>query len=244
MTTTLLVKIIRWVLGEVWEKINLPAVYRELKALGKKHGKRFFWAALIWELIEDGVFPLLSWFFGVPELIPLFLILHFEPIAYPAIFWGFRMYDRARGREPWDPDRSAHSSYWRSIFKVVIYMTAVAGWFTAIFIGLGLPWKVLVVYAGLMMMFGFVHERIWHDSNYGILEDDTVAWKRNLSKALTFRVVSVMILYPLFKASLGYVPWGVLFACQGLGLFLYLFLETLWSKSHWGVTPAVAPAVV
>lgn len=240
MTTTLLIKTIRWVIGEVWEKVNFPAVYRELKRLGKKHGRRFFWAALIWELIEDGVFPLLSWWFGVPELIPLFLILHFEPIAYPAIFWGFRMYDRARGREPWDPDRSAHSSYWRSIFKVMIYMTAVMGWFVAIFTTLGLPLKVLAIYAGLMTMFGFVHERIWHDSNYGILEDDTVTLGRNVFKALTFRVVSVMLLYPLLKASMGDVPWGVLAGLQGLGLCLYLFLETLWSKSRWGLSPSPA----
>ncbi len=78
-----LIKVFRWVAGEVWEKINLPGAYRELKKLGAKYGRRFFWAAVVWEIIEDLIFPLLSWWFGVPELIPLFLIFHFEPIAYP-----------------------------------------------------------------------------------------------------------------------------------------------------------------
>ena len=101
-----------WVFSEIWEKINLPAVWKELKALGKKHGKRFLFVAVVWELIEDGLFPLLSWWFGVPELIPLFLILHFEPIAYPVFFWAFRCWDRKKGRVPEHPERSAHSTSW------------------------------------------------------------------------------------------------------------------------------------
>lgn len=76
---------ISWLLKEAWEKINIVATWRTIKALGKKYGKRFFWAALIWEIIEDVVFPFISWKMGVPELIPVFLILHFEPIVYPAL---------------------------------------------------------------------------------------------------------------------------------------------------------------
>lgn len=236
-------KAVRWVLGEVWEKVNLPAAYRELKRLGKKHGKRFFWAALIWELIEDGVFPLLSWWAGVPELIPLFLILHFEPVAYPAIFWGFRMYDRARGREPWEPDRTAHSCYWRSVAKVVVYKLAITGWFAAILLSLGLSPVVIAVYAGLMALFGFIHERVWHDSNFGIREDDTVAFKRTLAKTTTYRIVSVMIMYPLLKVLFEGSPWTPLIACQALGFVLYLALESIWARSVWGTAPTVPEPV-
>jgi len=233
--------ILLWVIGKVWEKVNFPAAYRELKALGKKHGKRFFWVALLWEIIEDVVFPFISWKMGVPELIPLFLIMHFEPIVYPAFFWGFRMYDRAKGREPWEPDRSAQSSYWRSVSKVVVYKLAVAGWFVAILLKLGLsPWA-LVAYVGLMTAFGFIHERIWHDSNYGIRMDDSVAAKRVIGKALTYLVVSTMTLYPLLRASFQVTPWKALLACQVAGLVLYLVLEAVWSRSVWGVTPVEAP---
>lgn len=236
-------RILRWIAGEVWEKINLPGAYRELKKLGKKHGKRFFWAALGWELIEDVVFPLISWAMGVPELIPLFLVLHFEPIVYPVFFWGFRMYDRAKGREPWEPDRSAQSSYWRSAGKVVVYKLAIVGWFLSIFLRLGLSTWALVAYVGLMAAFGFVHERIWHDSNYGIRLDDTVNAKRVVAKALTYRLVSTMILCPLLRASFSSVPWRALLACQWVGLVLYLVLEAVWSRSGWGIapTPQVLP---
>lgn len=230
-------RILLWVLGEAWEKINFPAVYRELKELGKKHGKRFFWAALVWELIEDVVFPFLSWLMGVPELIPLFLIMHFEPIAYPAIFWGFRMYDRAKGREPWEPDRSAQSSYWRSAGKVVVFQLAVAGWFVAILLQFNPSPRALVAYIALMSAFGFVHERIWHDSNYGIRADDSVEPKRVFAKALTYLIVSTMTLYPLLRASFSTVPWKALLACQSVGLALYLVLEAVWARSDWGVSP-------
>jgi len=224
----------KWVLHEAWEKINLPAVYRELVKLGKKHGRRFFWAALIWELIEDVVFPLLSWWAGVPELIPLFLVLHFEPIAYPAIFFGFRTYDRWMGREPWDPDRSIGSTNWRSVAKVVVYKIAICGWFAAILLRLDISLLVLALYVIMMGFFGFIHERIWHDLNYGIGDNDVVSYKRTWAKATTYRVVSTMTMYPLLKAMLGYTPWIALLGCQLAGYVLYLTLEALWSQNEWG----------
>lgn len=230
-----MIRILRWVLGEIWEKINIPATFREIKALGKKHGARFFWMALIWELIEDGLFPLLSWKFGVPELIPLFLIFHFEPVVYPIFFWCFRMWDRFRGREPWNPPRSAYSNYWRSVVKVVVYKVAIAGWFAAIMVSLHVSPFVILFYVALTSAFGFVHERIWHDSNYGIREDDTVMMRRNLAKATTYRVVSVMIMYPLFRATMGDVPWKALLMCQALGLVIYFGFEIMWAHSAWGV---------
>lgn len=227
---------IRWVFHEAWEKINVVGTYRELKELGKKHGRRFFIAAVVWELIEDVVFPFISWLLGVPELIPLFLVLHFEPIAYPAIFWGFRMWDRYKGREPWEPDRSAMSAYWRSALKVGVYNLAATGWFVTIFLAAGIsPW-ILAAYVGVMSAFGFIHERIWHDNNFGIRPDDTVEMKRVAGKALTYRIVSLMTLYPLLKATQGDVPWTVLLICQAAGLVVYGVLETIWAKSPWGVS--------
>lgn len=229
-------KAIRWALGEAWEKINVVGTYRELRELGKKHGKRFFVVAVLWELIEDVLFPFLSWLAGVPELIPLFLVLHFEPIVYPAFFWGFRMWDRYKGREPWEPDRSAMSSYWRSALKVLVYKLAAAGWFAAILLSQGVsPW-LLTAYVGLMAAFGFIHERVWHDVNFGIRPDDTVEMKRVAAKTLTYRLVSLMTLFPILKATLGTVPWTALLACQAVGLVVYAVLETIWAKSPWGVS--------
>jgi hypothetical protein len=234
-------RIVRWVLGQLWEKINLPAIYRELRALGKKHGKRFFWAALIWELIEDVLFPYLSWLAGMPELIPLFLVLHFEPIVYPVFFWAFRTYDRYKDREPWEPDRSAQSSHWRSAVKVGVYKVASLGWFTAVFLAWHATPKMLVLYAVLMALFGFIHERIWHDSNYGILPNDVVEVRRITMKALTYRIVSTMIFYPFLRATLGTVPWKLLLLCQGVGLVLYIVLESVWARSMWGCSPVSQP---
>lgn len=226
---------VRWAAAEAWEKINVVGMYRELRRLGKKHGKRFFWAALGWELIEDVVFPLIAWAMGVPELIPLFLVLHFEPIAYPAIFWGFRMYDRARGREPWEPERGSYSSHRRSLIKVFVYKVAVAGWYIAILRTLDISGVTIAAYLVLMTLFGFIHERIWHDANYGIDDDHQVEFKRVVAKAITYRIVSTMTLYPLLKATLGTVPWLALLACQGFGLIVYLLSDGMWAKSKWGV---------
>jgi hypothetical protein len=223
---------LRWLLKEVWEKINFPQVYRDIKALGKKHGKRFFWAALIWEVIEDVVFPFISWLCGVPELIPVFLVLHFEPIVYPVFFWGFRMWDRAHGKEPWEPDRRAQSAYWRSVVKVLTFQLAVTGWLFQV-----ITWKPLIVFAVLTGLFDFVHERIWHDTNFGIATDDTVQFKRILGKTGTYLLFSIMTLYPLLKVS-GLSPiWKPLLVAQVIAGSMYLVLESVWSKSVWGVSP-------
>lgn len=237
MTNNPIIRAVKWAAGEVWEKINLPAVWRELKELGRKHGKRFFWAALIWELIEDGVFPLVSWFLGVPELIPLFLIFHFEPIAYPAIFWLFRVWDRKHGLVPEHPERCAHSASWRSWAKAFNFNVAALG-----FLGFMLVTNtdysnngMVLTYGGLMLLFSYIHERIWHDSNYGIKPNDDVEPKRNLAKTVTYRIVAVMVMYPLMKAFMGEAHW-MFMLCWHLGASgAYFGLETVWSKSQWGL---------
>ncbi len=218
-----------WLLKAAWEKINLANTWRELKALGEKYGRRFFIVAVLWEVIEDVVFPYLSWRMGVPELIPLFLILHFEPIVYPAFFWGFRTWDRIQGKEPWDPDRPAHSHHWRSVVKVAVFQLTVTGWLLQV-----LSVKLVLGFIILTSLFGFVHERIWNDTNYGILPDDTVQTKRVLAKTCTYLIVCLFVFFPLLRVSA--LPIGkTLLAAQAITGFMYLILETVWSKSVWGV---------
>jgi len=227
---------IRWLLAKLWEKVNLPAVYREMKALGKKHGRRFFWAAIIWEAIEDIVLPFIAWLCGVPELIPVFLVLHFEPIVYPAFFWGFKTWDRLHGREPWEPNREAQSTHWRSILKGLTLHLTVSGWLLQV-----VAWKPLAILMVLMSLFGFIHERIWHDTNYGIIGDDVVQYRRSLAKAGTYLLISSMTLYPLLKVTGSVHILHSLLLAQGITGFLYLLLESVWAKSKWGVTPIHPP---
>jgi hypothetical protein len=223
-------KFLRWILKEAWEKVNVRATYREIKALGKKHGKRFFWVAILWECVEDIVFPFLSWRAGMPELIPMFLVMHFEPVVYPLFFWGFRMWDRAHGREPWAPDRSAQSSYWRSATKVLILQLATTGWLSRV-----LDVKPLVLLTTLMGLFGFVHERIWHDTNYGIRPDDSVEPRRTRAKTATYLLVLTMVLFPLLRISGAAPLWKMLLVVQAITSFFYVVLETVWAQSRWGV---------
>lgn len=223
---------IRWLLSEVWEKINIAATWRRIKELGKKYGKRFFWAALIWEIIEDVVFPFISWKMGVPELIPVFLVLHFEPIVYPAFFWGFKTWDRIQGKEPWEPNRGAQSSHWRSILKGLTLHLTVSGWLLHV-----VPAKPLAILMVLMSLFGFIHERIWHDTNYGIIGCDQVQYRRVLAKAATYLLISTMSLYPLLKVTGASSLWRSLLLAQGITGVLYLLLESVWAKSKWGVEP-------
>lgn len=221
---------IKWILHEAWEKINLAHAYRQLKELGKKHGRRFFWVALGWEIVEDVVLPFISWKMGAPGLIPVFLILHFEPIVYPIFFWGFKMWDRAHGREPWDPDRPVHSAYWRSVIKVAVFQVAVLGWVSHF-----INWKPLIAYGVLTSLFGFVHERIWHDTNYGILDTDQVQYRRGFAKTGTYLLMTAFTLFPLMSAT-GTSPivWPMVAAMLITGV-MYSTLETVWAKSKWGV---------
>lgn len=232
-----IVNAIRWVAHEAWEKINVVATWRELKALGKKHGRRFFIFAVAWELVEDVLFPFLAWKAGMPALIPFFLIMHFEPLTYPVAFWAFRTWDRHKGRIPAEPDRTAQSTNVRSASKVIVYGAAATGWYVAILMGLGLPARSMAAFAGLMAAFGFVHERIWHDSNYGIRPDDSVEAKRVLAKAFTYCVVSTTILSSLLRVTSGENQWKAVAACQALGIAVYLAFEAVWAKSRWGVIP-------
>jgi hypothetical protein len=223
--------VIRWLLHEAWEKINVVNTWREIKALGKKYGKRFFWAALIWECIEDIVFPYISWRLGAPELIPVFLVLHFEPIVYPVFFWVFRTIDRVQGKEPWNPNRGAHSLHWRSVGKVFVFQLAATGWLSEV-----IGWKGLAVYAALTSLFGFVHERIWHDSNYGILDTDQVQLKRSLVKTATYLLLTTFVLFPILRVTHAVPFAGTLMLAQAITGVLYLILETVWAKSLWGIS--------
>ncbi len=242
-------RVCRWALGEAWEKINVRAKWEEIKEQGKKHGTRFVVFAVLWECIEDGLFPFLAIRFGMPALAPFFLIMHFEPLVYPVFFWACRMYDRARGREPWEPDRTAQSSNLRSAGKVVVYKLAVIGWCGMILMGLGYSPKILLVFAALMAAFGFIHERIWHDSNYGIGDNgagdiDHVFVRRTAMKTVTYCIVSTTVLASLFRVAFMSIPWSMLVICQAVGMGLYFIFEAVWARSKWGVSPVSRPSPV
>lgn len=224
--------LLRWLLHEAWEKINVVATWREIKALGKKYGKRFFWAALIWECIEDLVFPFIAWRMGLPELIPVFLVMHFEPVVYPAFFWGFRTWDRIQGKEPWNPPRGAHSQHWRSVLKGLTFQLSITGW-----LGHIISWKALIAYTLLQSFFGFIHERVWHDSNYGILDNDLVQYRRGVAKTATYLLLSTFVLFPLLRVTGAHPIWIPLLEGQLVTGALYLILETVWAKSLWGIRP-------
>lgn len=229
--------ILKWAAEEAWEKINVMGTWREIKGLGKKYGRRFVIAAVIWECIEDIILPLISWKMGAPQLIPLFLIFHFEPIVYPVLLWAFRTWDRYKGREPWEPDRSAHSTSWRSMFKVFSYRISSLACFWLVLHSLGLGLWMLTGYALLMAAFGFVHERIWHDSNYGIDDSDHVAHKRIILKTLTYRGVSAFVMTTALFALLGFVPWMSILAYQVTMLVVQSGLEHWWSHNTFGIKP-------
>jgi len=226
-------RVLNWMAEEAYEKIDLKAKWLEIKEIGHEWGPRFIVFAVIWELIEDGVFPFLSWYFGFAWLIPVFLIWHFEPVVYPIAFWAFRTYDRMTGKTPWEADRASYSSHKRSAIKVFVYRVASIGGLIAFQLYLDLnPW-LLLAYILLMTGFNFVHERIWHDSNFGIdLDTDEVQPKRVLAKCLTYRSVSIMLLGGALVAALDPFPWEHLIAYQTLMLTLYLSLETAWARSN------------
>lgn len=230
--------ILKWLWGEAKEKLNVAETYREIKKLGVKYGRRFFIAAIIWEMIEDVVFPFLSWRAGHPELIPVFLVLHFEPLVYPVFFWAFKTYDRFKGREPWEPDRSGMSTNLRSMTKTLHYRVASILYFWLVWRMTGpdnLSGVVLSAYMVIMTFFSFVHERIWHDSNYGVTELDTVEDKRILLKVLTYRGASTLVMTMVLYAFMGSLPWTLLLGYQVGMTLLALLIERSWANSAWGI---------
>lgn len=223
-----------WAWGELREKLDVRNTVREIKALWAKYGWRFGVFAIAWELFEDGVLPYIAWKLGFPWLAPLFWIFHFEPLSYPAAFWCFRTYDRIRGREPWDPPRYAKSQYHRTTFKVLTHEVPVIA--SAIVMTLvGIPTTITVTYAVLMLAAGFFHERIWHDTNYGIdLETDLVDDKRNRAKTGTFRVLSISLLGMALCTVTPY-PLYLFLLVEGFMAVAYYLIEHVWSKSLYGI---------
>lgn len=228
---------LRWLAEEAWEKINVVETWRELRALGHKHGTRFFVVAVLWELIEDVLFPYLSWRAGYPALIPVFLVLHFEPVVYPIFFFAFRTWDRIQGREPWEPDRLATSAYWRTALKVLSHRMLSLLAFFVLLARYDLDFTILALYAVGMTFFEFVHDRLWHDSNFGIdVPTDTVKPIRVITKALTYRCVSAMVMSGVFYGLIGSIPNAV-WLYQSLMLMAGLALGMWWARSPLGITP-------
>lgn len=232
---------LRWLAAEAWEKINVVETWRSMRALGRKYGPRFLVAAVLWEVFEDVVCPYLAWKAGAAWLIPVFLVMHFEFLAYPVFLFLFRTYDRLRGREPWEPDRLVQSTYWRSGLQVLSYRVPALVLFYLILQNLGVSFWVLAAHTVGMTLFGLVHERLWHDSNFGIdVPTDTVEPKRVLIKASTYRAVSVLMMASVFFGVLGQVPWLDLAAYQGAAWILHLVVLGLWAQSPMGLRAVAA----
>lgn len=230
-------KAILWLVGEARERFDVRGTIRELRELGRRYGRRFLVAAAVWEFIESIVLPAIALYYRQPVLAAMFVIFHAEPVVYPVLFFAFRTYDRLRGRLPWEPDRSAMSASYRSGAKVTLYRAGTVVLYLGLFSWAPLGQVVLAVYTVLMLLFHYVHERLWHDTSYGITEDDRVRPARVLLKAVTYRVVSLLVMTGAFKAMLPTVPWGMLGLYQGAAMALYLGLEALWARTAWGVRP-------
>ena len=232
-------KIPAWLLEEAREKLDIRGTWRELKALGQKYGRRFFVAAVAWELVEDVVFPAISAYYGAYWLIPVFLVLHFEPVVYPIFFFAFKTWDPIQGREPWEPDRLGQSTYWRAGLQVLSYRVPSLLLFALLLSGLGMPFALLAAYTVGMSFFGFVHDRIWHDSNFGIdVPTDTVKVERVVAKALTYRAVSVLVMSGVFYGLLHRVPEEI-WTYQGTMLCLSILIGGWWARSPIGIRPVV-----
>jgi uncharacterized membrane protein len=226
----------KWLAHHAWERVNITSAWREFKALGKKYGKRFFIAAVIWEFVfEDGLFPLICIWKHHPELAVLCLFIHFEPVVYPCIIWGFKMWDRFRGKEPWEPDRSAMSTYWRTTLKVFNYRALAALTYWAVIGITSTDMWVFTAYVAVMFCFAYVHERIWHDMNWGITPADEVMQRRTIAKSLTYRTVSFGVMAMMMRALMGSVPWSMLLYYQAIMLVTYYLLERVWAKSMVGI---------
>lgn len=226
-----------WMAEEAWEKINVVQTWRDLKELGKKHGTRFFVVAVLWELIEDVLFPYLSWRAGVPELIPVFLILHFEPVVYPVFFFAFRTYDRILGREPWEPDRLAQSAFWRTGLQVLSHQLPAFAGLYGVLLYLEAPMLVFAVFTAVMGLFGIAHDRLWHDSNFGIdVPTDTVQPIRVLAKVASYQAVAALVLVGLLYGLLDRVP-PEMCAFQAGALLVHFIAAGWWAQSPLGIRP-------
>lgn len=233
-------KIIGWLYEEAREKLDVRGTWHELKALGQKYGRRFFIAAVIWELIEDVVFPAIGVYYGVYWVVPFFLVMHFEPVVYPIFFFSFRTYDRIRGREPWEPNRLAQSTYWRAGLQVLSYRIPVFLLFYLLLHDLNISNWVLTTYMLGMSLFGFVHDRIWHDSNYGIdVSTDMVQPKRVIAKACTYRAVSALVMSGVCLGIVGHIPVEM-WSYQVSAFILYMVLGATWARSTLGITPTAS----
>lgn len=228
-----------WLVEEAKEKLDIRATWHELKLLGQKYGRRFFIVALLWEMVEDILFPFLAWKAGVPALMPVFLVLHFEPIVYPIFFFLFKTWDRIQGKEPWEPDRNAQSTYWRAGLQTLTYRIPALVMFYILLYHLNITLGVLTVYTVVMSGFGFIHDRIWHDSNYGINVDaDTVEPRRVFAKVLTYRIVSTLVMGMVFMGLNGEIPMQM-GLYQGVMFVLQTLLGLWWSRSSIGIRPVI-----
>jgi hypothetical protein len=68
---------------KIREKFSIRRIARETADLAIKKGWKFALMAILLEIFEDVVLPMLAIYLGFPELAPFFLALHLEPVVYP-----------------------------------------------------------------------------------------------------------------------------------------------------------------
>jgi len=78
--------IARKVFGMVREKLNVRKTAKEIWRIALTKGWKMAVVAVLLELFEDVVLPGIAVAAGHPELVPVFLALHFEPFVYPIAF--------------------------------------------------------------------------------------------------------------------------------------------------------------
>jgi len=75
--------VIRHIWEEIKEKVSIRKVAKDIWQIARKKGWKFAVVAILLEMFEDIVLPGLAIVLGHPELAPMFLALHLEPIVYP-----------------------------------------------------------------------------------------------------------------------------------------------------------------
>ncbi|TWU54789.1 hypothetical protein Poly51_35080 [Rubripirellula tenax] len=79
-------KTIRWPIAAFIQRLNCRKTLSEIIRIGKDHGMIVMLLMITTELIESLVIPILLFRAGHPEMIPLALAIHTEPLVLAAYF--------------------------------------------------------------------------------------------------------------------------------------------------------------
>lgn len=79
-------KALKYVGRVIKDKLDVVKQFKEIKELGKKHGKGFLAYAIAIEIFEDVILPAFFTKLGHPEMTPILLAWHSEWFMYPLYF--------------------------------------------------------------------------------------------------------------------------------------------------------------